>query len=374
MYTKRRIVVVAIVLFAGVTGLVVDEFGSAGDSSTDGVTTVNAQPATETPSPTASPTSTATPAASSELSDDTASPWETAVVEVSINNSAYPHRNVTESALWAIEYWNANLQAYTDWNFRFTLVDQADSDVELQVLASHVSCDGDAVGTVGTDTSPGYGCSSVASRDVAGETTIQLAGFQSEASMRLVIRHELGHVIGLNHTTEPHEVMGTPVVEEDVQNATDRYNPWPTETITITVDNASYADDRDMEAVHAEARYATAFFQQGAAGTTPNVTYQYNASAAVNRSEIVLRGPEYADCTVDGDASIGRIHGVQRDSDASLEQHTKVNICTRGLDNKVLSWHVAYWIGSGMGLTAEELPDQLQREDYDDRSGQWHGS
>jgi hypothetical protein len=192
--------------------------------------------------------------------------------------------------------------------------------------------------------------------------------------MRLVIRHELGHVIGLDHTEEPHDVMGTKVVDEDVQNATDRYNPWPTETITVTVDNASYADDRDMDAVHAEARYATAFFQQGAATTAPNVTYEYNASADVNKSEIVLRGPGYAACEVEGDGSLGRIHGVDRDSDESLEQHTKVNICTEGLNNEVLSWHVAYWIGSGMGLTPEEMPDQLQRTEYDDRRGQWHGS
>jgi len=309
-----------------------------------------------------------------QQSGGTASPWDTTVVEVGINNSAYPRRNVTQSALWAIAYWNANLQTYTDWNFTFRLVDQDDSDVELQVMDSHVSCDGDAVGKIGSNTSPGYGCSSVSTRDVADETTIQVAGIQSAASMRLVIRHELGHVIGLNHTEKPYEAMGTAVVDEDVQNATDRYNPWPTETITVTVDNASYDDDRDMEAVHSEAQYATAFFQQGAAGTAPNVTYEYNASASVNQSEIVVRGPAYSGCTVEGDASIGRIYGVNRDSDASLEQHTKVNICTEGIDDEALSWHIAYWIGSGMGLTAEELPDQLQGEDYDERRSRWHGS
>jgi hypothetical protein len=175
MYTKRSIVVVVLVLLAGITGLVADELGSANEARTDGTVTTNAQPAGETPTPTDSQTPTrtptTTPAPTPQLSGDTASPWDTTVVEVGINNSEYPGRNATKSALWAIEYWNENMQAYTDWDFTFRLVDEGDSDVELQVMDSSVDCDRDYVGEVDTDTSPDYACSPVYEREVTCQKT-----------------------------------------------------------------------------------------------------------------------------------------------------------------------------------------------------------
>lgn len=385
-------VVLVLVALAGCGGLLVAEDGTetatptpepmptdpetaapaTDDTATDAATTV-----TPTPTPTASPTpmptetdtsadtATPTPTASpTPTPDDTLSsdnPWNQEVVPVRINDSADDGRNTTALTVRTIDYWNANVERYTEFEYRFALAeDPEDARVEVQFKESVDSCEDHDTNVAGC---AAYLTEATTARDLE---VVEVESRGSNAAVLATTRHEFGHLVGLNHSDEPLDLMGQGY-EGDIRNATDRPFPWYGDTLHVAVEPD--AINGDPAVVREQVRHAVEYYDDGADGTIPT-----NVSVVVSDdpdfAEVVVTNDSDRGCTI-GDGSQGIFSLRNLDTDEQAELYTRMTICIGSVGEDAVGWHTGYWLGSAFGLQEGERADVFQDASYNEIRSEW---
>lgn len=379
-------VVLVLVALAGCGGLLVaeettetatpttSETGVATDAETTPTPTAtpSATPtATATPTPAATPTATATPtgtpaqtATPTPTPDDTLSsdnPWNQEIVPVRINDSADDGRNTTALTIEAIDYWNANVERYTDFEYRFVLADDPDdARAEIQFKESVDSCE-----EHDTDVA---GCASYLHQGTtAGDLeVVEVQSRSSNAAVLATTRHEFGHLVGLNHSDEPLDLMAQSY-EGDIRDATDRPFPWYGDTLHVAVEPD--AIDGDPAVVREQVRHAVEYYDDGSAGTVPE-----NVSVVVSDepdfAEVVVTNDSDRGCTI-GDGSQGIFSVRNLDTDEQAELYTRMTICVGSVGEDAVGWHTGYWLGSAFGLEGGERAEVFQDATYSERRSEW---
>ena len=340
------------------------------DTATDAerTPTVTPEPTdtlTESPTPTATPTDTPAPTATpTPTPDDTLSsdnPWNQKRVPIRINDSAADGRNTTALTLRAIDYWNANVERYTDFEYRFALAeDPEDARVEVQFKESVDSCDDRDTNIAGC---AAYLTEGTTARDLE---VVEVESRGSNAAVLATTRHEFGHLVGLNHSDEPLDLMAQGY-EGDLRNATDRPFPWYGDTLRVAVEPETI--DGDPAVVREQVRHATEYYDDGAAGTVPT-----NVSVVVSDepdfAEIVVTNDSDRGCTI-GDGSQGIFSVRNLDTDGEPELYTGMTICVGSVGEDAVGWHTGYWLGSAFGLEAGERAEVFQDATYSERRSEW---
>ncbi|ACV46882.1 hypothetical protein Hmuk_0751 [Halomicrobium mukohataei DSM 12286] len=375
--TAATVVVVVLVTLAGCSGLLVPEDAAPTVSETETPTAVESQTATptatetetpaSTPTATPSPTETATPSpteTATQTPDDTLSsdnPWGQEVVPVRINDSADDGRNTTALTLRTIDYWNANIERYTDFEYRFALAeDPDDARVEVQFRESIDRCDDRETNVAGC---AAYLHEGTRARD------LEVAAVESRGSNSGVLattRHEFGHLVGLNHSDEPLDLMAQRY-EGDIRDATDRAFPWYGDTLNVAVEPDTI--DGDPTVVREQVRHAVEYYDDGADGTVPT-----NVSVVVSDdpdfAEVVVTNDSERGCTVtDGSGGIRSVRNL--DTDERAELYTRMVVCVGPVGEDAVGWHTGYWLGTAFGLESGERAAVFQDASYSEIRSEW---
>ncbi|MFC7176457.1 matrixin family metalloprotease [Halosegnis marinus] len=206
--------------------------------------------------------------------------------------------------------------------------------------------------------------------DVTRPIRVRVETGYADASTVSVVKHELGHTLGLRHGDEPTDVMAarSNLTTLPQPNATERALPWDSPNLTYYVDYATVPESERAE-TRRQMRETFGYFADGADGTVPdNVTF----ARTTNRSaaDVVVRFADADPCT-EGSGSCGGLRGTDPDRDGALETYTRLNVTVVDIPPDARGWHVGYWTALGFGLRGEELPAPLRSEDPDVRRNDW---
>lgn len=283
---------------------------------------------------------------------------------VAINVSADTDRDFRPMVREALDYWEANAERYAGFPIEYELADDAaEPDVELRFV--------DAIGQCGSE-SHTAGCAPIIENQnqVRRPVVVRVRANYSDESTTQVLKHELGHTLGLRHDDEPQPVMQhrSQLTTLPQPDATERAMPWADPELSVYVDYSNVSS-REREETERQVAGALGYFADGAEGTVPeNVSFSRieNRSAA----DVMIVFGESAPCT-SGAGSCGSLRGTDPDGDGALETYTRLRIVVAGVDTDARGWHVGFWLARGFGLTDDELPEPLATDDPAVRRSDW---
>ncbi|SDN27965.1 Matrixin [Halogranum gelatinilyticum] len=361
--SKVSVLLVAVlVLLAGCTGASPTGTPDSGEDETTVVseeeTATQSETRTETETATATPEPTATATPEPEIEN----PWGQSIVVVGIDQTVNPDRNVTPLVRQALEYWENNSEQYGSYSIDYRLVpDRRQPDIEIQFVDDIADCGPDY--TVDT-----VGCAPVIDPDAEADlsTPVQVEAGYNNNSTLLILKHELGHTLGLEHSSTPsfmtesdfHYTLPKPDV-------TDRYYPWKTSNFTVYVDDSNVSEFNQDE-YREQIEHAVTYYEDDPKGMPSNLSFTFVDDRA-NATLVVT----YRDDVDDPKSSV-RTYGYDPDGDDALEYYTDATIYIEDLEHDRVAYHVGYWIGMiTVADDRSDLPPPLQEDGANPEDHWW---
>ncbi|WP_246279763.1 matrixin family metalloprotease [Natronomonas salina] len=300
------------------------------------------------------------------FSGDPDNHWQESVLTVSYEAPAGDDRDYRPLVHEALVYWTEHSERHAGYDVSFRHAEPGETaDVHVEFVDSVGDC-GAAAGARTAGCAPVITKSRQVSRPVGLEVQTNL----SDESTVAVLKHELGHTLGLTHDDGPAGVMNATIDLETLPrtDAGDRATPWRSDDLDVYVDVGAAPDPAAAERqVGAALRY----YIDGASGTVPEDVTFYRTDSPEN-ADVVVR---YAgsDACRDAAGSCGTVSGDDVDGDDALEYHDRLEIVLVDLETDAVAWHVGRWLGTGFGQDdASEYPDPLRPDKgYAERRSTW---
>lgn len=292
-------------------------------------------------------------------------PWQSTVT-IGVTDETGGDRDYRPFVDETLAYWVAHDEEYGDYATDFEFRPNASNpDVEIRIVESILQC-GVHTPIDGRFT----GCASLLDGDAVAKHTevVEISYDQSDESIVTTMKHEFGHLYGIEHGEEPMPLMNASFRGETLPrpNATERDLPWRSNTLTVYVDDTNVSK-YDRDEVRREVRGATDYYESGADGYVPdNLTFEFVSNESVADVTVV-----FLDSFGDGSGgSDVRVYGRDTDGDGALEHYTSGTIRVADIEDDRVGWHVGTHFGYLLGLdTVDDLPppfDNPRRDDRDD--------
>jgi hypothetical protein len=278
---------------------------------------------------------------------------------VRIENPAGSPKNTTALVQSAIDYWEANESRYAQYQADWSVEpDAQDPDVTVRFVRDIDSC-----GLYISDDT--IGCASQLNDSLANPPeVVEIQTGYTADSMVDTIKHEFGHLYGLNHSSEPQPLMAAEGVANlvPVPNATERNNTFGKGHFTVYIDGSD--SGLATESIRKRAKTALDYYASGADGYLEDgLSYEFTDNRT--QADIVLtvaRSGEF--CNLDA-GSCSSYFGENLDSDPAFERYTRLNIYVYDIPVSTLSWHIGAQLSA---LSPEGSPPPFDGEDDDRRN------
>lgn len=293
-------------------------------------------------------------------------PYGGRTLVVGIENPADASRDYAPLVRRALDYWEANASRYAGYDVSYRLdPDATDPDFVVSVV--------DRIEDCGSEDDHSAGCAPYITRpeQFSPPERVRVVDGLSDESTVLVLVHEFGHTLGLEHDDEPQSMMRAEGRLETLpqQDAVNRSFAWSNRTLSVHVDIGDDAGDRTV--VERQVTETVAYFDRGAEGTVPeDVSFVRTPNRSAADVVVQVGGPN----PCEGDAgSCRRIRGFDPDADDRLETYDRLEVYVFGLDPEAVGWHVGRHLGHTLGLTDDaEYPEPLRSSaSYDERRSDW---
>lgn len=292
--------------------------------------------------------------------------WQSDVVVVSYEAPADDTRDYEPIVVEALEFWTENSEEYAGFDVELRRAEAGErGDIHVSFVDDVRKC-GESVKAAGCAprlTSP-YGIDRPV--DVQVRT-----GLDHESSTK-ILKHELGHTMGLGHDDQPQGFMAAKLSLSKLPetNATDRSNPWDRDEVKVHV-NLDGLDRTDRWTAERQVGAALRYYDDGADGTVPTDVSITRTTSYVN-ADVVVRYAGSDDC-IDGAGSCGRLSGHDHDGDGADEFYDGLDIVLVDLDPDAVAWHVGRWLGASFGHEDDhEYPEPLEGDAGSlDRRSEW---
>jgi len=341
--TRRFVLLVLCISLAGLAGCSI--LSGTGEPVEGGTATqVEPAPTTDTTTPTEAP-----------------HPFEGEALTVAVNGSER-ERALAEEAL---AHWEAHPPRHVGFDVAFRVLEPGATetpDVEMRFVDTVTDC-GESEYPAGCapQIEPGS--------TVDGTVSVQIERGYADDSTVLIVKHEVGHILGADHSDDPQSIMShqRALATPPQTNATDRLVPFNDSELTIAVDNETVPAD-ERETYREEVAYAIEYVNEGADGTVPdNVTATLVDAPA--EADFVVKAAETAPCRQNPGTCVA-YEGTDPDLDGAIETYTRVNITLVQIDAEAVSWSVAYEVIDALGA---DIPDRINDASATQRRGVWHG-
>jgi hypothetical protein len=293
-------------------------------------------------------------------------PWANATLTVGLAVSGNETARYRTIAAEALSFWEAHAEEYAGYPVAFRLRPNASQPaIQIHVTPAIRSCGNQrhVAGCAPHVDDP---------RHAATPVDVRVKGGFTNNSTLAVLKHELGHVLGLDHDDEPRTVMRAKrqLVPTPQPDATNRSVPWDDSTLTVYVDGGGLSPST-RAAVDSQLTNAFAYYERGANGSvTPQLDVARVASKA--QADVVVAFTSNLSCAASPPASCGTIQGTDSDHDGTVETYSRLSIELSGLDDDVVGWHVGRWLAPAFGLDrSEELPAAFTDTGPSERRSDW---
>jgi hypothetical protein len=283
-------------------------------------------------------------------SDPAENPWGSDTITVAVVDETQFERDWQPLVYDAISYWNDNMSAI-GYEGRFVYTPGTDADLVIRVVDDIDDCANanDPLGCAPVYTEVGEAVNG----DWDDEKDIVIVGNLKGGVSADLIKHELGHTLGVGHADyRQWNVMrprfATP--RYDMPNASEIPNPWESQTVTVyyntTTDELGDRHQRRLET-------ARKYYNMGASGFLPS-----------NISLIRTRDADAADIeirmvnTVDEGISRWQYRGFDPDDDDAFEEYDSgIVYIEQSASPRLIIWHAGNGFGRLFGVSnATELP------------------
>lgn len=246
------------------------------------------------------------------------------------------YRNITREAL---DYWEQNSSRYAGYPINYDIVDnQSNHDIVVNWTEEVDICDL-------TYSNKTIGCADLVVDDAPSTVTVDVErGYLRSQSVELV-KHELGHTLGLDHDDEPEKVMS------ENQTTTLRL-----QDIDIAVHYESR--DHDEDDIRRQLSEATGYMEQWmATNVEQNATYEIYETPDRNEptADVLLVVDDNPD-VCDGNATCSELRNT-----GVVE--SQLLITTANVREDAHAWVVAYYLTGYHAIPEDQTPEPLQDED-----------
>ena len=317
--------------------------------SPSGLVAANGADGPEAPAPGDRPS----PAGSDEP-PSTDNPWgsRTVVVNATDGQGGVPAiRPLVERTL---RYWERNDGRYTDYSVNFTYRPAAPTAaVTIRYVENTSQCGRHVLGRP-------LGCAPQldTATDPPRPVVVTVRADQPDTATLLTLKHEFGHVLGIDHGEAPMPLMAR-------SNLHAKAAPWDRQAIGVAVVEAEGGDPPagDMRQVE----HALSYYGAGADGFTSPDSVGFRGVGQQSTANVVVvlapgtprnRDPYSTMRTVNG--SVGGT------------VYRRATITLYGVDRAAIGWHVGYWLGYLLGASDRTaLPPAFREDGFDHRRSRW---
>lgn len=292
--------------------------------------------------------------AGSDEPPTTRNPWGTRTIVVNATDGQGDVPAIRPLVERTLRYWERNDGRYADYTVNFTYRPAAPTAaVTIRYVENTSQCGRHGLGRP-------LGCAPQLEADTGPPRPVMVTvrADQPDTATLLTLKHEFGHVLGIDHGEAPMPLMAR-------SNLHAKAAPWDRQAIGVTVVEAQGGDPPSGGIRQVE--HALSYYDSGADGFTNPDDVGFRGVDQRSAANVVV---VLATGTPHNRDPYSTMQTVNGSVDGTV--YRRATITLYGVDSAAIGWHVGYWLGYLLGASDRSaLPPAFREDEFDHRRSRW---